>query len=131
MVVAIFLGGELGHAQTLTTWQDSNTVNRISLRQMISNKRVPSLMIGNDTTISLTHHDRSQSAKLYPRQGILKTVVRNILQVLTCRTESRFIDKISQVRPRHAGGQARQALQRHLLMYWCKSRMNLENSFMP
>src|SRR5258708_11977570 len=95
---------------------------------MISHKSMSSFMVGNNTTISLTHDDRPQRTKLYTRQRIFKTVVREMLQVLASCRESGFIDQVGKIRTTHTRGQARESLQANFLVQPGTTSMHLHNS---
>src|SRR5258706_3146299 len=95
---------------------------------MIGHKGMPTFMVGNNTTISLTHDDRPQRTKLYTRQRIFKTVMRKMLQVLASCCKSGFIDQVGKVRTAHTRGQARETLQANFLMQRRTTSMHLQNS---
>src|SRR5258708_7991569 len=95
---------------------------------LISHKSMAAFMVGNNTTISLTHDDRPQRTKLYTRQRIFKTVVREMLQVLASCRESGFIDQVGKIRTTHTRGQARESLQANFLVQRCTTSMHLQNS---
>src|SRR5258708_16244628 len=98
---------------------------------MISHKSMSTFMVGNNTTISLTHDDRPQRTKLYTRQRIFKTVVREMLQVLASCRESGFINQVGKIRTTHTRGQTRESLQANFLLPRCTTSIHLHNHLTP
>src|SRR5713226_3895331 len=88
-------------------------------------------VVGDDAAVSFAHHDRPQGTKLDPCQGILETIVGDVLKILTGSAKGCFIDKIGEVSPGHTCRQTRQALQRYLLMQGSSTSMDFEDGFPP
>src|SRR5216684_3880965 len=97
----------------------------------MGDKGMAAFVVGNDTAVSFAHHDRPQGTKLDPCQGILETIVGDVLKILTGSAKSCFINKIGEIGSGHTCRQSGQAFQRYLFVQGSSTSMNFEDGFPP
>lgn len=64
--VVVLLGHELRHSQALPSWEDRDTLDPVSLRQIVGHQRVSRLVKCDDALLRFRKHDGTPHSKEHP-----------------------------------------------------------------
>ena len=128
IAVAVLRRQTHGHAQSPTTRDDGDFVNRIAFGQQFANQGVARLMVGRVSALTLGHH---HALTLGPHQnlvlGLLEILHLHRTRIAPGSHQRGLVAQVGQVSTRHAGGAAGNHTRIDILPQRHFSHVHIEN----